>query len=354
MGAGLVARLGREPVRSRTRQKGPAPSGKESLRQIPRSGRKSPAQPIIREMKKKVSETPAPPVTVPFLKEFLDYLSVEKGLSRNTTEAYQNDLENYHAFMEKEKAGGWGKITRSHIMDFLMHEKKRGLEASSIARRMVAIKVFHRFLVKERLIAEDVTSVLESPKLWKRLPKFLTVQDMDRLLKIFEQEKLPLRDRALLELLYATGMRVSEIANLKLNDFNFDGGFVRCTGKGSKERLVPVGKSAMTYCRQYLDKVRTKENPDNSHFFTGRNGKPLSRIFIWQQIKKYAKQAGIEKEITPHTFRHSFATHLLEGGADLRVVQELLGHSDIATTQIYTHVSRDRLKTIHAQFHPRA
>ncbi len=288
-----------------------------------------------------------------FLREFLDYLSVEKGLSKNTLEAYSRDLESYRSFLEGTKVSGWQDVKRDHIMQFLLDEKKRGLEAASIARRMVAIKVFHRFLLKERYLKEDITSVLESPRLWKRLPQFLTRQEMDALFKIIASEKIPLRDRALLELLYATGMRVSEIANLKMGDLNFEGAFIRCTGKGSKERIVPVGRQALQQCKNYLEKERSKIKTPALELFIGQSGKGLSRIFIWQMIKKYAKLAGIKKDITPHTFRHSFATHLLEGGADLRVVQELLGHSDISTTQIYTHVSRDRLKGIHAKFHPR-
>lgn len=292
-------------------------------------------------------------MSLDYLREFLDYLSVEKGLSKNTLDAYNRDLESYKTFLENSNVTGWDTVKRDHIMQFLLGEKKRGLEAASIARRMVAIKVFHRFLVKERYLSEDITSVLESPRLWKRLPHFLTMQEMDALLKLMASDRIPLRDRAMLELLYATGMRVSEIVNLKKGDVNFEGGFIRCTGKGSKERIVPVGKTALQLCKSYLVKEREKAPTPAPEFFIGQSGKGLSRIFVWQQIKKYAKAAGIQKNITPHTFRHSFATHLLERGADLRVVQELLGHSDISTTQIYTHVSRDRLKSIHAKFHPR-
>lgn len=288
------------------------------------------------------------------LRDFLNYLSVEKGLSKNTLEAYGRDLKTYEDFLQSLKVEDWNAVKRDHIMQFLLGEKKRGLEAASIARRLVAIKVFHRFLLKERFLKEDVTSVIESPRLWKRLPHFLTIQEMNGLLLAAQNNpETPLRDRAFLELLYATGMRVSEIVNLRVNDLNFEGGFIRCTGKGSKERIVPVGKQALEFCKKYFEKVRTKIKNPGDAFFAGRAGKGFSRIFAWQLIKKYAKAAGIQKEVTPHTFRHSFATHLLERGADLRVVQELLGHSDISTTQIYTHVSRDRLKNIHAQFHPR-
>lgn len=305
-------------------------------------------------MKVKAPEEKKTPATSPQIREFINYLSVERGLSSNTLEAYENDLSTYWAYLQKSGVSKWDAVKRDHIMQYLLDEKKRGLEASSIARRLVAIKVFHRFLLKERYLKDDVTSVIESPRLWKRLPHFLTIQEMDVLLKQAQTNpKTPLRDRAFLELLYATGMRVSEIVNLKLNDLNYEGGFIRCTGKGSKERIVPVGKTALQFCKQYAEKTRAKMKNPGDAFFAGQNGKGISRISAWQLIKKYSKAAGITKEVTPHTFRHSFATHLLERGADLRVVQELLGHSDISTTQIYTHVSRDRLKSVHSKFHPR-
>ncbi len=291
----------------------------------------------------------------PFLiEQFLNYLSVEKGLSKNTLEAYAQDLAAYQIFLEKEKLPDWGSVKREHITKFMFEEKKRGQEASSIARRLVAVKLFHRFLVSERYMTEDVTSVLETPKLWKRLPQFMTPREMEEMLNAPDvTKKEGLRDRALLECLYATGMRVSEIIGLKLNDVNLESRFIRCTGKGDKERIVPLGSVAIKFCREYLEKVRLKSGAKTEHFFTGKRRQGLTRQFVWQQIKKYAAKAGIQKVLTPHTFRHSFATHLLERGADLRIVQELLGHADIATTQIYTHVSRDHLKSVHSKFHPR-
>ncbi len=279
---------------------------------------------------------------------------VEKGLSANTLEAYRRDLAAYREFFEKQKLKDWSKVRREHIMQFLMQEKRRGLEAPSIARRLVAVKVFHRFLVAEKHLAEDITSVLETPKLWKKLPHVLTRPEMEAILKAPDTKKAAgIRDRALLECLYATGTRVSEMVGLKLSDVNLENGFLRCLGKGGKERIVPIGKQAISACREYLEKVRAKLKPKTEHFFTGKRKGGLTRQFLWQLVKKYARQAGITKPLTPHTFRHSFATHLLEGGADLRIVQELLGHSDISTTQIYTHVSRDHLKSVHARFHPR-
>ena len=302
------------------------------------------------------AENQTQPDALPFLfKEFFNYLLVEKGLAANTLAAYRQDLEAYHQFFEEHKLKDWAKVKREHILQFMIQEKKRGLEAASVARRLVAIKLFHRFLVKERFIQEDVTSVLESPKLWKRLPHFLTTPEINLILKApAGDDKIAIRDRAMLECLYATGMRVSEMVSLKTGDINLENGFLKCKGKGSKERMVPVGKAAVWAVQLYLSKVRARQRAATDHLFIGKRKTGLTREFVWQMIKKYARQAGITKNITPHTFRHSFATHLLEHGADLRIVQELLGHSDISTTQIYTHVSRDRLKGVHSQFHPRA
>lgn len=286
--------------------------------------------------------------------EFLNYLSVEKGLAQNTLDAYRRDLVHYDLFLKKEKVADWSKVTRVHILKFLSAEDKRGLESSSIARGLVSIKLFHRFLAKERYVSNDITSVLESPKLWKKLPYFLTTQEMDAILKMPDtKDATGIRDAALLECLYATGMRVSEITDLTIENVYLDNHFIKCRGKGDKERLVPLGNMAAIACRAYLNRVRSKLKAKTNHFFLGRRGEGLTRQFVWQMIKKYARLAGITKEITPHTFRHSFATHLLERGADLRVVQELLGHADISTTQIYTHISGNRLKSVHAKFHPR-
>lgn len=286
--------------------------------------------------------------------EFLNFLSVEKGLASNTLNAYRQDLHRYDDFLTKEKITDWNKVSRPQILKFLAAEGRRGLEPSSIARELVSIKLFHRYLTKERYVKEDITSVLESPKLWKKLPQFLTMQEMESILKIPDPKTTAgIRDRALLECLYATGMRVSEATTLTNENVYLDNNFIKCRGKGDKERIVPLGSIAVTACRTYLARVRSKIKAKTNHFFLGRNGKGLTRQYVWQIIKKYARRAGIAKLIKPHTFRHSFATHLLERGADLRVVQELLGHSDISTTQIYTHVSGNRLKSVHSKFHPR-
>ena len=285
------------------------------------------------------------------LNQFADYLTVEKGLARNSIDAYRSDLIHYHQSLVEQKVRDWAKVDRAHIIHFLADEDKRGLEATSRARALVSIKLFHRFLTKERYLSEDVTSVLESPKTWKKLPQFLTQAEMEEILKQPNTRKeRGLRDRAILEILYAAGARVSEVTGLLKDNVYLSESFIKCRGKGSKERLVPLGKTAIEFATRYLEK-RAKSTCPN--FFLNPRGLPISRQFVWKIVKKYALAAGITKLITPHTFRHSFATHLLENGADLRVVQELLGHSDISTTQIYTHVSRDRLRKVHAEFHPR-
>jgi integrase/recombinase XerD len=293
------------------------------------------------------------------LRDFITYLSVERGLAQNTLLAYESDLKKYLTFLSRKKIKDLSEVARTHITQFLFHEKGRKQEASSIARALVAVKLFHRFLVKEGVLKEDVTSVLDSPKLWKKLPSFLTIKEMEAILvQPNARSKIGIRDRAILELLYATGMRVSELVGLKLEDIHLESGFLKCFGKGGKERIVPLGRSAKDSVERYLEKVRLKngQNGLDKALFIGlrRRKDRLARQTVWQLIRRYARLARIKKKITPHTFRHSFATHLLEGGADLRVVQELLGHADISTTQIYTHVSRDRLKSVHAQFHPRA
>lgn len=286
------------------------------------------------------------------LEEFFNYLSVEKGLAPNSLEAYQQDLRQYQGFLARKKISDLNRVTRNDIVQFLLQEKDRGLEPASLARRLVTVKLFHRFLAKEGRLREDVTSVLESPKLWKKLPHFLTLPEMERVLRVPNpRNETGIRDRAILELLYATGMRVSELTGLRTEDVNLESAFLKCRGKGAKERIVPLGQVAIDSLRSYLAKV--KRSASAGPFFLGLKDKSLTRQAIWKIVRRYARLAGVKKKITPHTFRHSFATHLLERGADLRVVQELLGHADIATTQIYTHVSRDHLKSVHARFHPR-
>ncbi len=290
------------------------------------------------------------------LASFLDYLSIEKGLSKNTLLAYERDLNRYVAFLTKAKVFSLGAVTRKHIMDFLLEERDRGLEPSSVSRELVAIRVWHRFLTQEGRLKEDITDVIEAPKLWKHLPECLSISEVEKLLKTPNLRTLQgLRDQACLELMYATGIRASEVTDLKISHLNFNLGYTRVLGKGGKERVVPVGTAAKKSIGRYLEKARPRwvKNQGEDALFVTRLGRKMSRQSVWHILKKNAKHAGIKKDIYPHILRHSFATHLLENGADLRVVQELLGHSDISTTQIYTHVERSRLKSIHQRFHPR-
>jgi integrase/recombinase XerD len=290
-----------------------------------------------------------------FIKEFTDYLAVERGLSKNTLESYGRDLSKYAEYLKKNGINNLDRVKRPDIQDFMMGLKDGKLNASSIARNLVAIKVFHRYLTSQRLLKEDVTSVIETPKLWKTLPDVLDLKEVEAILDSpYTRLKQGLRDKAALELMYATGMRVSELVNLKLTDLHMDMGFVRCLGKGQKERVIPVGNKAKEALRKYLEKARPKflKKGESPALFLTRLGKPMSRQTFWMVIKHYVRDARIKKRVTPHTLRHSFATHLLQNGADLRIVQELLGHTNISTTQIYTHINKERLKQIHQKFRP--
>lgn len=290
--------------------------------------------------------------------QFLDYVSIERGLSPNTRSAYEDDLKSFRGFLESRHVKSFNDVKRKEILDYLGAEKDRGLSVNSISRRLVAIKVFFNFMQKEGLLGRNVTSAMDSPRLWKVLPSVMSTKEVDRLLAAPSRDKRNgIRDRALLELMYASGLRVSEAANLRLEDVHFDEGYLRCTGKGNKVRVVPFGTRARDALERYLAESRPtylKEGAASPHVFITYRGKNFSRKSIWKMIKHYAGRAGIEKKVTPHTLRHSFASHLLANGAPLRVIQEMLGHADIATTQVYTHVDNGRLQSVHAQYHPRA
>jgi integrase/recombinase XerD len=291
-----------------------------------------------------------------FLASFLDYVSVEKGLSKNTLLAYDRDLRRYATFLEKQKISSPAKVTRKEIMEFLLAERDRELSPTSVSRELVAIRMFHRFLFEEGKVKEDVSEIIEAPKLWKHLPDNLSVAEVEQILKAPDTKEWEgQRDQACLELMYATGLRATEVTQLKLGHLNFEEGYVRISGKGGKERIVPVGGAALKSTQKYIQSARRKilKGRAEEALFLTRLGKKMSRQTVWTIIKKNSNAAGIKKKIYPHILRHSFATHLLENGADLRVVQELLGHSDISTTQIYTHVEKARLKSIHHKFHPR-
>ncbi len=290
------------------------------------------------------------------IEAFLNYLSVERGLSRNTITSYQEDLNYYMNYLESKGIDTLSRTTRNDITNFMLSQKDKGLAANSVARRLAAIKAFYRFLVREKILKTDPSSLIDSPKLWKKIPDALSINEVTKLLEQPDiRQQLGVRDKAVLEALYATGMRVSEAVNLKTDNVNVDVGFLRCIGKGNKERVIPLGKKAIRSVQRYLEVSRPKllKGKTSEYLFLSRFGKRISRQSLWKIIKRYARQAGIKKPIRPHILRHSFATHLLERGADLRSVQEMLGHSNISTTQIYTHINKDRLKTIHKMFHPR-
>jgi len=291
-----------------------------------------------------------------FINTFLDYLSVERGLANNTISSYRQDLNAYFDYITGKSINALSQTNRNNITDFMLFQKNKGIGANSIARRLAAIKSFYRFCVRERILNADPTSLVETPKLWKRIPESLSVGEVEMLLNQPDSRHIQgIRDKAILETLYASGMRVSEAVNLRQDNVNLEIGFLRCIGKGNKERVIPLGKKAIASIKRYLEASRPKllGKKTSEFLFLNRMGGKISRQSFWKLIKKYAKSAGVRKPIKPHLLRHSFATHLLERGADLRSVQEMLGHANISTTQIYTHVNKERLKAIHRMYHPR-
>jgi integrase/recombinase XerD len=290
------------------------------------------------------------------IERFLSQLWAEAGLAENTLSAYRGDLEALSAWCGRSNLI-FRKITPTDIQQFLVslreHDK---LAVSSIARRLVAVKIFCRFCYHNGKLENDVAGQIESPKKWQHLPHVLNHRDADMLMSLPDAgDPLALRDKAVLELFYATGLRVSELCGLSTEDLHMEVGYVRCLGKGRRERIVPVGARAVEAVREYLIQLRPQlvEGKSTSRLFLSRTGRPFDRTNAWRLVVKYARRMGISGRLSPHTLRHTFATHLLTGGADLRVVQELLGHADVATTQIYTHVDRARLKSVHQKFHPR-
>ncbi|MCL6450999.1 MAG: site-specific tyrosine recombinase XerD [Acetobacteraceae bacterium] len=290
--------------------------------------------------------------------EFINYLSVERGLALNTLDSYRRDLCQYDRYLQAcPSPTSLADATSLLILAYLRQLQREGKANSTVARRLAAIKAFYQFLVREKRLERDPTANLETPRLEKRLPRVLTVREVDQLLRQPDASSpAGARDRAMLELLYATGIRVSELVSLNLGDINLDVGYVRCLGKGSRERVIPVGSMAISSLRDYLSRARVKllRVKDEPALFLNHHGRRLTRQGFWKIIKKYSRTARITKDITPHTLRHSFATHLLENGADLRSVQEMLGHADISTTQIYTQITKGRLKEVYDRTHPRA
>lgn len=292
----------------------------------------------------------------PLLDRFLHYLTVEKGLSKNTIEAYGHGLNRFLDYLQEKGIEAASGISKLDIREFLLFLKRKGLSSKSLARNLVSIRVFLRFLEEEGILQVSPAEEIESPKIARTLPQILSPDEVETLLE--QPDPLTprgVRDRAMLEMLYATGTRVSELIRLQIQHLHLEAGYVLLYGKGSRERIVPMGREAMGWVQRYLKGPRQSllRHRESAFLFLNRSGKPMSRQQFWKSIKAYGWKAGIRKRITPHLLRHSFATHLLERGADLRSVQLMLGHVDISTTQIYTHVTGERLKKIHQRYHPR-
>ena len=306
------------------------------------------------------------------IQEFLSFLATEKGFSNNTLVAYQNDLRQFYDFLlqpdghpdwppveAKDGQLTWSSVNKAQIIAFVLHTKEKEYAPATVARKIAAIRSFFHFLLAEGLVKDDPTATLDSPKVGKNLPKPISVDEVTLLLSQPSAGTVTpesLRDTAMMGLLYATGMRVSELVALDMNDINLPAGYVRCIGKGAKERIIPIAPSQIAVLRRYLDEGRPKlvHTPDESALFLNHRGNRLTRQGFWLILKEYARQAGISKNVTPHTLRHSFATHMLNNGADLRTVQELLGHANIATTQVYTQLTKDHVHKAYNRAHPRA
>jgi integrase/recombinase XerD len=291
------------------------------------------------------------------IRGFLNYLRVEKALSQNTLDAYRRDLAKFTEYAAGRGLKKAAEIKRSDLLDFLATLYARRLDARSVARYLVSLRQFFRFLMMDELITEDPSISVESPKFRKSLPEFLSVEEVELLLTQPDASTATgLRDKAMIELLYSAGLRVSELCGLAVEDLHPNAGSLRCVGKGNKERLVPVGRNALAVIQEYLKRARPEilGERTSKYLFVNRNGNKLGRIVFWKLLGAYGRKAGLRKALKPHMLRHSFATHLLDRGGDLRSVQLMLGHSDISTTQIYTHVVEERLKKVYKAHHPRA
>jgi integrase/recombinase XerD len=293
-----------------------------------------------------------------FLHEFLHFLRIERNSSQNTIESYQNDLIRYLNFLNSKQLDSFADVTPAVVYELLRTLGDLGLESATIARNLSAIRMLHRFLLQEEYCSSDPTVNVNFPKLSKRLPDTLSQSEIDMILdQTSETDGKAIRDKAMLELLYAAGLRVSEMISLTLQDLYLKDNFIRVVGKGRKERVVPIGTRAASAIARYIKSIRpffaAKSRSGNDILFLNQRGSGFSRMGVWKIIRQYTSLAHIKKHVSPHTFRHSFATHLIEGGADLRAVQEMLGHTDVSTTQIYTHIDRAYLREVHRTFHPR-
>lgn len=294
-----------------------------------------------------------------YIERFGEHLLLERGLSKATWESYRNDVRQMLLYFAANGPEDLTAATRDDVLDFLENSREQGLETATLARRLVAVRTFFHFLYREKILSQDIAEIMDSPRLWRLAPEFLTIAEVDALLDVFRgRSPLEIRNKALLELLYASGLRVSELVGVRLDALDFQNCILKVHGKGDKERLVPFGRSALHSLQRYLEKSRpllAKAGKGGSPLlFLSHNGRPLTRARVWMIVKDAAFQAGITKPVYPHVLRHSFATHLLANGADLRVIQELLGHSSISTTQIYTHFDSTALQNAHKKFHPRS
>ncbi len=287
---------------------------------------------------------------------FGHYLVTERGLSQNTLEAYARDIRKFATFLEGIAKTSFNGVRPGDIVEYMITEKRKGMAINSLARNVVAIKMFFRYLAGEKLVETNVADEIDTPRLWRHLPEVLTVEEVNKLIELPDTTTAAgIRDRAIVEMLYATGMRISELVDLKLNQFEPVEQFAICRGKGSKERIIPVGGQATEWTKQYVRDIRPSlsRNKKPAELFITRFGRKFTRQGMWKLLHKYIDKLGLEKTITPHTLRHTFATHLLQNGADIRVIQAMMGHSNISTTQLYTHVDTNRLKSIHKKYHPR-
>lgn len=292
------------------------------------------------------------------IEEYLHYVTIERGLSSNTRQSYARDLMQYVAFLKEKDCLDWQTIDRYVVLDFLEQLQQNGKSTATITRMISSLRRFHQFLRQERVTDHDPMQHIDTPKKQQKLPDTLSLEEVERLIQAPDTKTLlGIRDRALLEVMYATGLRVSEVINLRLSDIHVNMALLQTVGKGDKERIVPLGDLAIEWITIYLEQARpflVKKNLEEPILFVNHHGKPLSRQGVWKNLKQIVRDAGIYKTVTPHTLRHSFATHLLENGADLRTVQELLGHADISTTQIYTHITKKRMTEVYKQYFPRA
>lgn len=293
------------------------------------------------------------------LAEYIIYLKIERGLSANTVTSYKRDIEKYLTFLTEKKITQLDEVSRFEILDFLQTLRQSGAADNSIIRMVSSLRKFHQYVKRESIVSDDPMQLIDTPKKASTLPKAISPQAVEQLLEAPDTTTpLGVRDRTILELMYATGLRISELVNLKLSDMHLTMGFIQTMGKGEKERIIPLGEIASQWLDHYLDGARVylqDQSAETSEYvFLNSRGKGLSRQGVWKKVKQLALEAGIDQNVTPHTLRHSFATHLLENGADLRMVQELLGHADISTTQIYTHITKTRLKQVYSDYHPRA